>query len=30
MSEYFLELKASEGRLKVGLGLSNYATKTKL
>ena len=28
MSEYFLELKSSEGRVKVELYLSNYATKT--
>ena len=30
MSEYFLELKSSGGRVKVELHLSNYATKVDL
>ena len=30
MSEYFLELKFSGGRVKLELDLSNYATKTDL
>ena len=29
MSEYFLERKSSEARMKVELDLSNYATKAK-
>ena len=30
MSEYFPETKSLGGRVKVGLDLSNYATKTDL
>ena len=30
MSEYFPEPKSLEGRMKVELGCSNYATKTDL
>ena len=30
MSEYFPEPKSSEGKVKVGLDLSNYATKADL